>query len=393
MRERFDVVVAGAGHNSLVAAAYLARAGLRCLVLEARPEIGGNTSVEEGPLPGFWQDACATAHSIFQTSPIWRDDELRLADYGLEYLRPEPAAHVALGDGSWFTQWTDLDRTCEELARFCKRDADAYRRMLREYESVAPLVSRHRYTPIGFGPSLDERLAAHPEGFRWRRRLAMSSWELIRDTFRDWHNRAFMLWMATQTVQPADRPGTGQLAYSIVYGRQRHSWAIPKGGSAALPRALARIVEEHGGVVRTGTPVTGLVLERGRCTGVETAGGERYLARKAVLSSIHVKHLVQMAPRETWGEEFWYGVETWQPGVTLFASYYATTRAPAFEVEGGTVAPVASGVAPSVERLLRIGDDFRRSHVDTHDPVLLVLCPTTADPSRAPAGRHTLKIV
>ncbi len=84
MREAYDVVVAGAGHNSLVAAAYLARAGLSCLILESRPVIGGNTMTEELTLPGFLHDTCSTTHSIFMESPIWRNQELPLAEYGLE---------------------------------------------------------------------------------------------------------------------------------------------------------------------------------------------------------------------------------------------------------------------------------------------------------------------
>ena len=159
MSETFDVIVAGAGHNALIATAYLAKAGLRCLVLEARPEIGGDTSVEETPLPGFWHDSCSTAHSLFHASPIYRDDELRLSEHGLEYLHPDPVAHVPLPDGTWVTQWRDTERTCAELAKFSARDAAAYRRLLADYESVAPLLTAHRYTPIGFGPTLAGRLA------------------------------------------------------------------------------------------------------------------------------------------------------------------------------------------------------------------------------------------
>src|SRR5260370_25387874 len=91
MTERFDIVVAGAGHNSLITAAYLARAGLACLVLEARPEIGGRTSTEELTLPGFLHDTCATTHSIFLDSPTWRHQELPLPEYGLEYLQADSA--------------------------------------------------------------------------------------------------------------------------------------------------------------------------------------------------------------------------------------------------------------------------------------------------------------
>jgi phytoene dehydrogenase-like protein len=393
MSDAFDVVVAGAGHNALIAAAYLARAGLSCIVLEARDEIGGDTSVEETPIPGFWHDSCSTAHSLFHTSPTYRGDELGLAEHGLEYILPDPVAHVPLPDGSYVTQWRDLDRTCAELARFSKRDADAYRRLLADYDSVAGIVGEHRYTPIGWGLSLAERLAAHPKGGTWRRRFAMSSWEIIRDTFEDWHNQTYMLWMATQTVQPADRPGTGVLAYSLVAGRQKHSWAIPKGGSGQLAYALARVIEAAGGVIQRGAAVTELITDGRRCTGVRTAQGTSYRARRAVLSSIHVKHLVEMAPAAAWGEDFRYSVQSWRAGVSLFASYYALTEPPTFATEDGPLSPLASGTATSPERELRLSQDFLTRHVDLDDPTLLVLAATTEDPSRAPAGRHTMKIV
>src|SRR6266702_4272640 len=109
MTDQFDIVVAGAGHNSLVAAAYLARAGLSCLILEARPVIGGNTMTEELTLPGFLHDTCSTTHSIFMESPIWRNQELPLADYGLEYISADPASHIVFSDGSYITQWMDID--------------------------------------------------------------------------------------------------------------------------------------------------------------------------------------------------------------------------------------------------------------------------------------------
>ena len=92
--ERFDIVVAGAGHNSLIAAAYLAKAGFRCLVLEARPAIGGGVMTEEVTVPGFKHDTCSTAHSAIQANPLLRNDELKLRDYGLEYIDPDPIMHM-----------------------------------------------------------------------------------------------------------------------------------------------------------------------------------------------------------------------------------------------------------------------------------------------------------
>lgn len=393
MSAEYDVVVAGAGHNSLVTAAYLSVAGFRCLILEARDEAGGDTASEGLTLPGFLHDTCSTAHNLIQASPLIRNDELRLSEYGLEYLKPDPVVHVPFPDGSWLTQWRDEDRTAEEFGKFSRRDAEAFRRMLRDYEGFSPLYTRYRYTPIGWGPSLTEMLGEHPDGAKWLRRQAMSAWDVIRGQFEDPHTRAFLMWMAFMTVQPPERPGTGLLAYSLLFGRQRHSWTLPRGGSAALPRALCRVIEKHGGTVLTGKAVRGLVLEGGRCVGVETEGGERYLAGRAVLSTIHVKDLIEMAPRESWGEDFLFGVDTWHPGVSMFVTHYAVTEPPQFPVDGGEVAPVAAGISTSVERMLRVGADFAAGRVATDDPVLLVVCATVADPSRAPDGKHTLKVI
>jgi phytoene dehydrogenase-like protein len=382
-----DVVVAGAGHNSLVAAAYLAKAGFEVVVLEARPVVGGNTATEELTLPGFLHDSCSTAHNLIQASPALR--ELRLVeDYGLEYLYPDPVVHVVFGDGESLTQWRDLERTCEEFARFSARDAEAYRRLIADYDAAKGAFGAYRNNPVGRAPRPDEVLDA-----TWKRRLAMSAWDVIQAEFEDRHSRAFMLWMAFMTVQPCDRPGTGPLAYSLAYGRQQHSWTLPRGGSAELPLALARLIEDHGGTVVTGARVSGLVLENGRCVGVETEDGETYRANRAVLSTVHVKHLAEMAPREAWGEEFLYGVDRWREGVCLFPTHYATTAAPTFPVEGGEVTPVASGIAPSVDRLLRVGSDVGRGLLAEDDPPLLVVCGSIADPSRAPEGQHALKVI
>lgn len=393
MSETWDIIVAGAGHNGLVAAAYLARSGFHVVVLEARSVVGGDTATEELTLPGFRHDTCSTAHNLIQASPTLRNNELDLADYGLEYVQPDPVAHVPFPDGATLTQWRDLDRTCDEFAKFSRHDAQAYRRLIADYDDVKGIFGRYRYTPAGWSPPLDEALAERPDGARWQRRLKASAWDIIQEAFADPHARAFMLWMSFMTMQPPERSGTGPLAYSVVYGRQRHSWTMPRGGSIALPVALERCVRDRGGEVLTGRRVVRLIVEDGRCAGVETADGTEYRARRAVISSVHIKHLVRMAPRELWGEAFVSGVDAWRPGVSMFVAHYATTEPPRFPVPGGTLAPVATGIPTSVDRMLRVGPDFHSGVVALDDPVLLVICATAADPSRAPGGRHTLKVI
>src|SRR5439155_20380284 len=291
--------------------------------LDARPIAGGGAASEELLGPGYVIDSCSTGHTLIQTNPLLVDAELGLLGrYGLSYIQPDPFAHVVFPDGRALTMWLDLDRSCDELARFSARDAETYRRMLAEYDAVKHLFGASRFTPPGYGPSLEEMLADHPDGRRWMRRRMMSAWDVIRREYESEHVRAFMLWQAFQTLVPVDSAGSGPLAYSIVFGRQRRSWTIPRGGSGQLAEALVEVIEEGGGEVLCDRRVVSLVLEHGRCVGVETADGERHTASEAVLSTIHVKDLVNMAPPEAWGDDFLYGVSTCDPGVAAFAAHY-----------------------------------------------------------------------
>jgi phytoene dehydrogenase-like protein len=389
-----DIVVAGAGHNSLVAACYLAKAGYRCLVLDARHIPGGGAATEELLLPGFGIDTCATGHTLIRVNPLLTRDELGLvAGYGLRYIDPDPVAHVAFPDGEHFTMWLDRDRTAAEIARFSPADAAAYLRMLAEYDEVKPVFSGSQFTPVGFGPSLEARLAEHPRGRVWQRRRVLSAWDIIRHEFSSRHVQAFMLWMAFQTNQAVDVPGSGILAYSLIFGRQQRSWSILAGGSGQLTAALTGYLESHGGTVLCNKKVTRLLLDGGRCAGVETADGEQYRAGTAVLSTIHITHLRDMAPAEAWPEEFHYGIDTYDVGIPGFGVYLATTAPPVFETPDGPVTAVSSGTVGWPEDVVRLGQDLRDGRFVPGVPWLLVATPTLADPGRAPAGKHTVKLL
>ena len=389
-----DIVVAGAGHNSLLTACYLAKAGYRCLVLDARSIPGGGAATEELLLPGFGIDTCATGHTMIRVNPALLHDELGLiADYGLRYVEPDPVEQVAFPDGQQFTMWLDRERTVEEVARFSREDAAAYRRLLDDYDEVKALFSRWQFTPVGFGPSLDELLAGHPRGRIWARRRQLSAVEVVRHEFSSRHIQAFLLWMAFQVFQPVDTPGSGVLPYQQTFGRQRRSWSIPVGGSASLTSALTGYLEDHGGTVHCGQRVTRLLLENGRCAGVETQDGEQYRASTAVVSTIHVKHLRDMAPADAWPEEFHYGVDTYDVGVPGFATYYCTTAAPEFASPHGPRTAVSAGMAGWPEDMIQLGADLRAGRYIADPPWVLVATPTLADPGRAPTGSHTVKIL
>jgi len=157
--------------------------------------------------------------------------------------------------------------------------------------------------------------------------------------------------------------------------------------------ALRRIVEAQGGTILTNKPVNRLILESGRCVGVETESGEQFRARRAVVSSIHVKHLVNMAPAEAWGDSFLYCVDTYKAGRTMFVAHYAATEPPQFPVDEGTLSVVGAGMAQTAERQLRVESDFNHGIVATDSPVLLVLTPSVEDATRVPEGKHMVKVI
>lgn len=394
MTRTADIVVAGAGHNSLITAAYLAQAGYECAIVDARPIPGGGATTEEMLVDGMWVDTCSTGHTLIQVNPLIRLDELGLVEkYGLSYVDPDPVEVVAFPDGEAMTMWLDVDKTTEEIARFSERDAEAYRRLLTEYDAVKSIVGASRFRPVGHGPSTEELLAQHPRGHVWMRRMMMSARDVIIHEFEEPHIRAFMAFMASQTAVPIDGAGTGLLAYQIVSGRQARSWSIPTGGSGRLVDALVGFLTDHGATIDCDTPVSELIVEDGRCVGVRTEGGEEYRARHAVVSTIHVKHLLDMAPRDAWGEDFAFGVETYHVGVPFFAAYFATTVAPEFTTHDGARSAVSAGIAGWIDDVAVSTRKVSNGEFVDDDPWVLVATPTLVDPGRSPEGTHTVKMV
>jgi phytoene dehydrogenase-like protein len=389
-----DVVVAGAGHNSLITAAYLAMSGRSVVMVDARPVAGGGAVTEELLLPGYQIDSCSTGHTLLLGNPVIAADELGLlSEQGLTYIAPDPVAHLCFPDGEHFTMWLDVERTTAEFARFSQDDAKSYRRMLEEWETVRHAFAQATYNPVGLGPSLDDLLRQTPHGNVWLRRKALSAWDVVKQEFKSPHVRAFVMWQAFQTLVSLDQPGSGSLAYSILAGRQKRSWSMPRGGSGQLTEALIRKIESHGGTIITGKKVRQLVINDGRCSGFVTDDGEQYLGREAVVSTIHVKHLIEMAPKSLWDEAFRYGVETFDVGIPAFVVYLCTTEPPRFKTATGTASAVSAGITGWSEDIIRLIRQIRDGEVMSDAPWVLVATPTLADDTRAPAGHHTVKLI
>jgi phytoene dehydrogenase-like protein len=390
---RYDIVFAGAGHNNLVTAAYAARAGFRVLVLEGAARIGGDTTSEELTLPGFIHDPCATAHNLIQSNPLMRYNELQLDRYGLQYLFPDPVFTMPFLDGTCLTMWRDVERTCTELARLSPADADAYGRLLADWDLMSPAVNEERAHAPRPPQQVEARTLASPIGERMLAIRRASALDVIKERFKEKHIRAFFAWIAFMTLQPLDEPETGLLAFSLVAGRQRFSWILPEGGSIRLPLALAAIIEERGGTILTSKPITRIALEGERATAVATADGSVYRADKAIVSTIHIKHLPGIVGEAHLPHDYLAGVARWKPNLTMFVSHYALSEAPRFNDGQGGQASVTMGALESLDAYGAMLAGFRAGRIDVEQPVFLALTPTVIDPARAPSGQHTFKVV
>ena len=384
-----DVVVIGAGHNSLIAAAYLAVAGLEVLVLEDRAVVGGNTVTEELTLPGHLHDSCSSAHVLLQSNPVIRDDELGLAELGLRYVHTDPAVVLPFADGTSLVLHRDVDRSAAEIARFDIGDAEAFRTMLTDWRNG--LSAAHTRWNAG---RLDP--GRNPDDARYAQLRARSAVDTIRGRFR--HPRIIdaMAWMSFATIQRLDRPGTGILPFSILAGRTAFGWSTPIGGSGALPAALVARIEKHGGTVRTSTAVEQILVSDGRASGVRTADGGTITARRAVLSSAHLTQLPQLLAGASLPGPMAGSVAeaaaAWRPGLSLFAVHLVTRGQLAYPTGAGPIGSVAGGIG-SLDGLLAQYEAFGQGEPDAQDPWLLVVCSTLVDPDRAPDGHGIVKFL
>lgn len=389
----YDIVVAGGGHNSLITSAYLAKAGLKVLVLESRHVIGGDTTTEELTLPGFKHDSCSSAHVLFQSSPTMRRNELKLDRYGLSYIMPEVVATMPFLDGRNFTMYKNKEKTIAEFSKYSARDARAYQKLLDDWSQVSSVYASERYKAPMKESEVLQMYENLPNGLEWLRTRMSSSMEVINERFEEEHNRAFLSWFAIQTVQPINRKNTGFLAFSLIAGRQANSWTLPAGGSINLPLALQRFIEERGGSVLLSSHVSIVLVENSRAVGFETSDGRRFYGKKGCVSTIHVKDLVNMLDPATIPSDFAESVKNWRVGVTLFVSHYALSEAPKYVSEDGHTVAGTGAAGESIENIARTCVMIEDGQINMDKPPLLLVCSTVADPSRAPPGKHTYKII
>ena len=374
---QFDFVMAGAGHNSLACAAYLARAGYRVAVLEAQPLIGGGVQTAELILPGFKTDVCSSAHVGILRNPMLARNELKLGDYGYELIRPDVVVHVPFADGASITVYeNDVRRTAETIARFSMEDAETFKRLyaMRTRLSGVPLVQRTQTR----------------EGTYFQRISMLTGFDACRQVWKSPHMQAASLSAGKFTGAPGSEIGTGDEAFTLL--NMLGGRPMPRGGSGMLATALARVVEANHGVILTGKSVSRLLIEGSRCVGVECADGSRIRAETAVVSTLHPKQLVDMAPRNLWAQTFLDDIDVMQPEAAMFAFYFALSELPTYRGSSGDVQSAEAAIMELPDSIFALGSDQARGELTLGDLPLQVVHPGVYDKSRAPMGMCDVKI-
>ena len=388
-----DVVVVGAGHNGLVAACYLARAGLDVEVVERDVVAGGAVSTVER-WPGYHVDRGSSVHVMARHTGIL--EELRLAECGLRYVDLDPFAVAPDPDGPSLVLHRDLDQTCTGLAEVVgEKDAEAYRRFVTDWRPRARAVFDafgDRPTPGRLVRHL-RRVPVRPAGSGGElARLFLQPGDALLDaTFDDERLRTLLAWLGAQSGPPLHEPGTaGHLAWLPLLHDRPPGRAV--GGSGALTEALLERLRRLGGTVRLGDGAAAITRSGVRVTGVLTASGERVTAR-AVVAACHVLATADLLGADPLAARVRSATRV-GPGIGMVVRV-ASSAPPAYSGTTATDDPAAPpATLGAMTSLARSRDQLRTAHADLlagrvpAEPAVLAMTHTALDPSVAPPGKH-----
>ena len=400
---RYHAIVIGGGHNGLTAAAYLARAGRRVLVLERRPVLGG-AAVTEEVFPGFRFSVCSYVVSLLRPEII---RELDLPRHGLEIL-PLDGTFTPMPDGNYLWRVNDHAKTRREIARHSKLDAEAYeeygKAMVEMARFVRPILNMTPPDPMGLDPRdlmklvfLGKRFRALPDHDRYNQiqLMTMSAVDFLDQWFETDVLKATMSASGViGTFLGVRSPGTAYVLLHHYMGEidgSFRSWGFARGGTGSISNAIANAAREGGVEIRTQAPVQRIRTKGGRATGVVLATGDE-LDAELVLSSVdpNLTFLKFIEPKEL-PSEFLDEVRRYRFRGSSGKVNLALDRLPQFTClpGGGAHLRGAISISPSVDYMERAWDQAKYGEFSRR-PYIDMVIPTLTDPSIAPPGKHIL---
>jgi phytoene dehydrogenase-like protein len=408
MPESYDAIIVGAGHNGLVAAGYLARAGLRVLVLESRRVVGGACVTEE-IFPGFKFSTTSYLCSLLQEKVI---RELELERFGYHVYPKDPAFFSPFPDGRYLLMWSDTQRTCEEIGKFSARDSEVYPRYEEHVDRLArfiePLLLQ---APVSLASrDLDD----------WQK-LAGLGWGVIRMPAEELVGHLRLLtqsvkdfldpWFESEQLKTAlatdgvigtkGGPCTPGTAYVLMHhcmggvGGKRGLWGFVRGGMGGITQAMADSARSRGAGVRTEARVEKILVKDGRAAGVVLEDGEEIGATVVVSGADPQRTFLKLVEARHLESGFLNAIKAFKiEGVSMKINL-ALDGLPSFKcLPGSQLAPqhkTTIHICPTLEYIERAFDDSKYGR-PSERPMLEITIPTTYDPSLAPPGKHVANI-
>ena len=386
MRDR-RVVVVGAGSTGLVCAIHLARAGLEVTVVEHSPRPGGASSSGQATLPGFVHDHCAGFNPMTVASPAIR--ELELEAEGLRWVRPTEIMAHPFEDGSAIALDHALGPTVASLEGACRGAGAAWRELMEQFRPHAQRLADAILSPLPpLGAPIGLAVALRRDALLLARRLVGSIEALGLDVF-DGATRP-TAWLAGSAQHSGLAPstaGSGAFGFLLTLLAHSHGWPFPAGGQQRIIDALLAIASREGVIVRCGAPVERVIVRAGRTAGVALREGEE-LAARDVVTTISARPLAALLPADALPDRLVRRLRIWRYSTAAFKLDYALSRPVPWTAEAARRAAVVH-VGGELRELAAAAEAGQRGDLPER-PAVVVGQHTLTDPSRAPAGQHTL---
>lgn len=405
MTTQYDAIIIGGGHNGLVAAAYLARAGRKVVVLERRERIGG-AAYSDQVVPGFTFSVFSYVVSLLRPEII-RD--LELPRHGLHVL-PLESTLTPLANGDYLAQWNDHDQNKRELARHSLRDAEAYddfsRLMHLMARAVKPMLSMTPPDPTATSPR--ELLAMWKLGkffrglgreqfFELHKLLTMSSADYLDEWFEGEALKGTK--SASGIIGTLHGPRSPGTAYVLLHHYMGEldgvfrAWGFAKGGNGSVSAAIAGSAQSFGAEIRTQAPVAQVLIENGKAVGVVLEGGEEVRGKRVISGADPRRTFLQLVGAKHLPAEFVAEIERFKFRGTSAKVNLALGEAPDFTCMPGPGPHLrgAISISPSIDYLERAYDQAKYGEFSQR-PYMDIIIPSAIDPGMAPPGKHVMSI-